>query len=570
MRLSTSWLAPLSAVLALLLVPAAAPGAKAPKAGAAAKGAPDAGAPAATAPAGKTPATVLATKSFPGFTIASARNVPKALQSLKRGDAKVEEELAKLEAEAQASLDRSVKAAQAMFDHFRAGKHGMLKGVEPLLDLSERPADDKKLPWIAIGLADADKGVNAALKAAGLELSWIRLHTNAKASPEMIARVQAAFLMCQVQAGGPLTALPKDDFLTSNVPATLLAGLDRVGLHSVVLAWQVRDHLKPIGLNSEQPKADGREGETARAKVVARVWTHLLEDQPLPEVIYESAERLGPEDVGGLLELMARGSPEARVGEVSGFIFKKFNKDRFGPLLEPLRGYLAKAFDFPTPEALIAAVQDGDLGRVQRLLKAGAPANARDADKVPAMLLAIELEKADIAMALGEGGADLGALDREGRSIFELAVWKRQTELVKALAPKADFQDKARAAGEKALLQAVRDEDVESVQALLKAGANPNVRDSDKTPLLVQAASAKKALELVEAIAGAPQVKLDETDRDKKTALMMAAEQGKVEPVKALMKRGARTELKSKRGRTAAELAEEAGYQDVAAALRGR
>lgn len=557
-------------IVALLFVPNLVLGAKskAPAAkAAAAKAAPDAG---VAAPTGKAPAAVTATKTFPGFTLGAARAVPKALQSLKRGDAKLEEELRKLEADAQACLDRSVKTAQAMFDHFRSGKHGMLKGLEPLLDPAERGEDDKKLPSVAVGLADADKDAAAALKGIGLELSFIRLHTTSKVGPEMLARLQAAFLVSQVQAGGPLAALPRADHLTGAVPATVVASLDRVSIHTVALAAMLKDHLKPIGLNAEEPKADGRPGETARAKAVARVWSSFLEDQPLPEPVYDTAQRLGPEELGSTLELMVKGSPEARMAEVTGFIFKKFDEDRFGALLEPVRAYFAKAFDFPTPEAMVAAVQDGDLGRVQRLLKAGAPASARDAQKVPVMLLAVEQEKVDIAKALGEGGADLGALDKDGRSIFELAVWKRQTALVQALAPKADLKGKARKAGERALLQAVRDEDVGSVEALVKAGADPNVRDDDKAPVLVQAAYAKKALELTEAILLGAEPKVDETDKEKMTALMAAAEQGKVEVVRALLKKGARKDLKCKRGKTASELAEAAGYKDAVAALNGR
>jgi hypothetical protein len=480
--------------------------------------------------------------------------------------------------EAADELERSATVAQAMFEQFRNGKHSF-HGLEDYLDLSEPPragekgdkADRKKAKAaagreVAIGFAQVDREGRKALASVGLKLSWLRLRTVRVLDSSLADRLAASFLLAQA-FGGPLKDLPVAQGLQKGVPATLLASLDRISPGTFVAAWRLRDHLQPIADGQEALDKEGASSEELkRAPLVAKVWSIIFHDWTFQKDLFDSLWKLGNAPMGGLLELMAHACPQSRFAEMAALAAGSLRGKDFEQSMGWLKEYRARAFDFPTPETMLLAVGDGDAARVQRLLKAGADPSARSPDGDPVLVTAIDQEKADVARLLAEAGADPTVAGHEGRSALELAVWKKQPELVKALAARADLRVKGRGAGERATVEALKDGDLASLQGLLDAGANADVRDADRTPGLALAAQSEK-LPVVEALAkaGAP---LENADKEGQTALMIAAERGRLDIVKALLARGADAWAKNKRGKLAADLAEANNYPEIVAELK--
>jgi uncharacterized protein len=99
------------------------------------------------------------------------------------------------------------------------------------------------------------------------------------------------------------------------------------------------------------------------------------------------------------------------------------------------------------------------------------------------------------------------------------------------------------------LLNAIQDGDARSVRAALKAGANPNVRDSDGEPGLVLAAARGGSPTLVRLLldAGAD---VNAADESGTTALIACARDEDLASVKALVSRGADLNVRNREGDT--------------------
>ena len=463
--------------------------------------------------------------------------------------------------------ERALKIAQAMYEQFRTGKHPF-HGFDDLLDLSEPgKAARPKGHEVAIGFSQVDRDCLKALVGAGFRVRMFRLHTTRKPSGEMSERISASFLLAQTY-GGPLKDLTAAEGMEKGVPASLLVTLDGVLPSNVVWILRLKSHVAAIADAKEKVLIDESTSpeDQSRARLVARVWNSILHGWPFGRELLEGIAHLGAA-ASGLVELMARGcSPE---------LFKEFlatatavlRGKELAPSVDELKRYGARAYDLPTPEALLAAISDGDAERVRVLLKAGAPATAKDKEGETALQMAIGEEKPEIARLLADTGADFSVTDRDGRSPLELAVWKKQGALVKYLAPKADLRGKSKSSGEKCLIDALHSGEVVSAQALLEAGVDPDARDPKDTPGVVLAAQSAKAEALVDLLLKV-KVTLNVSDKEGTTALMVAAEQGKTELVKTLVARGAYAWATNKRDKTAADLAEIAGYPAIAAELK--
>lgn len=89
------------------------------------------------------------------------------------------------------------------------------------------------------------------------------------------------------------------------------------------------------------------------------------------------------------------------------------------------------------------------------------------------------------------------------------------------------------------LLEAVLADNAGQVQDLLVAGVNPNIKEADRGPAVVMAASLKSYRAMAELIA-APHTNLEATNRTGDTALMVVSAHGDIPAVKALLARGAK------------------------------
>ncbi len=119
---------------------------------------------------------------------------------------------------------------------------------------------------------------------------------------------------------------------------------------------------------------------------------------------------------------------------------------------------------------LITAASVGDLDLVNRLLKAGASAQATDDRGRTALLAAIYNRRGDIARVLIQAGADVNRKDSEANSPFLLAAATNQIDVVRlTLAHGADLNSTDRYDGT-ALIAASQHGNVEVVKLLLSAG----------------------------------------------------------------------------------------------------
>ncbi|HEV8066271.1 MAG TPA: ankyrin repeat domain-containing protein [Planctomycetaceae bacterium] len=175
-----------------------------------------------------------------------------------------------------------------------------------------------------------------------------------------------------------------------------------------------------------------------------------------------------------------------------------------------------------TPPDLLNAVRTGDHERVERLLRLGADANARDDHGTTALMLATVVADGRMVQTLLDHGADVNAKNRAGAT---------------------------------ALMWAVGDRD--KVRSLLRRGADVNARaDSGRTPLVIAAGNPGGA-EVVKLLCDAG---ADARDGYLGyTALMSAVEGRDREVIQLLLAKGADAKSKNRAGWTALHAAAETG-----------
>jgi hypothetical protein len=139
--------------------------------------------------------------------------------------------------------------------------------------------------------------------------------------------------------------------------------------------------------------------------------------------------------------------------------------------------------------------------------------------------------------------------DRKGTAWpLDVAVQQAQIDMVELLLAKgAKFhgQEMAQAASAR-----IPKHSLAMVTALLKAGADVNSRDEYGGTALARA-SYRDNQDLVKLLLAQPGIKLDQTNVDGETALMMAAENGHAEIVDMLLKAGADVRIADEAGATA-------------------
>lgn len=153
---------------------------------------------------------------------------------------------------------------------------------------------------------------------------------------------------------------------------------------------------------------------------------------------------------------------------------------------------------------LADAAQKRDADAVARLLEAGAPVDARQADGMTALIWAAYHDDVDAVGQLIDAGADVAATNRYGISALCLACLGGNAKIVKLLLDSSADPNTTRDGGETVLMTASRTGKLDAVQALIDAGADVNAKE-----------------------------------RRGQTALMWAAAEGHVVVVDALIKAGA-------------------------------
>jgi hypothetical protein len=116
--------------------------------------------------------------------------------------------------------------------------------------------------------------------------------------------------------------------------------------------------------------------------------------------------------------------------------------------------------------------------------------------------------------------------------------------------------------------RAAQSDDVVTVRALIRSGADVNLpNEQGRTPLMNAAAAGR--LSVVQALIEA-QADVDASDRNGLTALMEASRLDRVGVVRALLDAGADPNLRHREYGTALDLAERQGYRELASLLRSK
>jgi len=136
---------------------------------------------------------------------------------------------------------------------------------------------------------------------------------------------------------------------------------------------------------------------------------------------------------------------------------------------------------------LVGAAKAGDVGQVRALLKAGEPVDGTDWAGWTALSWAALLLKLDVANALLDNGADIEHLAPGGRSSgrpLQLAAKKYGgAPMVELLLKRGAKVDSTDLLGRTALMRAAEHGWIEAVEALLAAGADPNLETPGPHPL---------------------------------------------------------------------------------------
>lgn len=204
---------------------------------------------------------------------------------------------------------------------------------------------------------------------------------------------------------------------------------------------------------------------------------------------------------------------------------------------------------------------EGNLKVLDILLKSPIDKNAKDADGLTPLSVAINKYLPDAAIKIISSGADISIPDKDGHTPLMWAARNGLATVTQALLnAKADVAatDEAQCT---ALMWAARGNQKEILIQMIQAGANLNTQDKDGATALIWAARQSQEDALLELInAGAD---LNTKDKNGQTALMWATKEDFPGIVKILLEKGADTKLEDKKGNTALTLAQKNNFQDI-------
>ena len=183
---------------------------------------------------------------------------------------------------------------------------------------------------------------------------------------------------------------------------------------------------------------------------------------------------------------------------------------------------------------LIEAVVKGDQIKVKQLIEDGASPNARDYQGNSVLLIASEWGRATIAKMLLENGANKNVKNRQGETPLDIAEAMEYKGLMKVLQSNIVSKKKARSSRGKTLRISKLN------RTLLKASEDGNIQ---------------KVLQMAKRGAN-----INIQDELGNTPLMYASQWGRATVIRFLIQNGALKDLKNKRGQTAHDILLDTDY----------
>jgi ankyrin repeat protein len=210
---------------------------------------------------------------------------------------------------------------------------------------------------------------------------------------------------------------------------------------------------------------------------------------------------------------------------------------KFIALLSALAAVTCSALandDIPVNSRMLVFARNGDAAGVERSLKEGANVNSRNRVGETALVMALKKEdpKKDdlkIAQLMLDSGTDVNLAAVNGITPLMAAAYSGRVEIAVQLLAKGANVSGVDRLMKNAMIYAAGEGRTEVVKLFIAKGVNPNALYEHEL-----------------------------------TALMWAAGGGHAETVRALLDAGAKTELKDDRGKTAADIARELKFEDVA------
>ena len=198
----------------------------------------------------------------------------------------------------------------------------------------------------------------------------------------------------------------------------------------------------------------------------------------------------------------------------------------------------------------IAITQNLNIEVIQELIRRGGDVNAVNNNCVSALGMACQMGQIDTIGLLIKLGADINITDPDGNTYLHCGVQEDYSkEVIQAILDHGVNVNTSNKTNETALMMSIRKINRNNINMLLKAGADPNIANTDGDTCLHLAVIKGCCKEILQAIVdhGA---NVDERNKSDETALMISIRKGNKSNVNVLLNAGANPDIVDTNGNT--------------------